>query len=203
MTQPTPHQTRLLEERLPDTLKHITQHLGPAQAVWSRDAAGETLPFTVLHFSPQPVAGASTFLTHGLAETVLLLPGGIPIRQELMLALYDGQVEPARAAEILLYLGSELLKGETALQYGGLAGPFAAPFGEACDKTAFYLTPPNYFPDALAICPATSPPTLFLWAVPVTEAEGQFAYDAGGAAMEALLADANPDVLNVRRPSLK
>jgi hypothetical protein len=182
-------------------LGHLETTLGYCQGAWTKGTDGQELPFHIAHWHHQPCHSAVTCSTLGLFRHEVTLPQRqTTLQQELMLSVY-GLEHQSLLASWLYHCGQLFLGQSQALSLHQVIGAFDTMLGDS-DKCAFFVAPPVYFPPELAVWQDSVPYTHLLWLVPVTREEGLFIAKQGGSAFEALLAEDEPDILNLNRPSL-
>lgn len=165
-------------------LAHFERHLGETVGGWSQDAAGVQLPFDVLRFDGVPHGGCASYATVGLSEHKLSGPRK-DLRLELIMGLSAAAAPPV---SVLAGVGEEILARHQAL----LRGEVVKVGGEI---DWLYATVPVYYPDALAQFDDVA----VVWLVPVRESEAQFVKRHGWDAFEDRVADADPDLTDLRR----
>jgi hypothetical protein len=163
---------------VPPVIRHIEAHLGlidPRVGLWGWDHRGGTR-LDVHAFRDRPLAGATTLCSFGLSEHEVCSPHG-HVRQELLLACWDRFVTP-RLADLAAIAANEALEGHTALLHGQVLGP-AGPLIPGSELRALLCLEPFLYPDTLAVCRDTEPPTEFIWLIPISEAEAREVASAG------------------------
>ena len=163
-------------------LAHFERHLGQTAGGWSQDASGVRLPFDVLRFDNAPHGGCTSYVTVGLSEH--LLDGRF--RLELIMGL-QASVDPP--LPVLVRVGEEIISRHAAL----LRGDVVKVGGGGVEW--LYATVPVYYPDALAQVDGVA----VVWLVPVSDSEAQFVKQHGWDPFEDRLAEADPDLTDLRR----
>jgi hypothetical protein len=182
---------------VPPLIAHLERHLGPIV----RGAEDARLPGVwVVVFSDRPAPGATTYATLGLSHHLLTGVAGRQYRLEL-LGCSRAEFDALAPEGALLTVAEEMLARHAPLLRGQVVGP-AGSIVPGSTLRAFYCTVPVYFPDALAQCPATEPPTVFAWLIPITADEAEFVAVHGWDAFEDLLEACEPDLLDLRRASV-
>jgi hypothetical protein len=177
-------------------IEHVESYLGPIQA-------GARLREGVqgAQFRERPVAGSSSFMTLGLSHHVLKQGSGKGIRIELVIACRDNFVESLSPLSILADVADRVAATHVAPARGTVLGP-AGRFSPRFPMEALYCCNPVYFDDGLAQFSGFSEPLVIIWLVPITPEEALYVRESGWNAFEYLLETANPDLLDLERPSL-
>jgi hypothetical protein len=163
---------------------------------------GWTLPESsngvqVVRFRGRPVATASTCVTIGLSRHILQMPGGREVRQELAFTAYD-HFNAEGIASFLLTFSDHIVKKHAALLRGQVVGP-SDPIISGISLNAVYVAIPVLFDDSFATFDNTSPPTVFVWALPLHTSEANYVRYNGWNALEDLLEEKDPDLLDLNR----
>lgn len=181
--------------------KHIQQTLGPILKEWEERIDGSPLPFAIAQLNEQPASDATCFVTMGLSDAELRFPRGTPTRQELVFACH-----PAHMLEnvqgLLAAVALERMKSGRAFARGDVEGPAGFLF-PSTNLQALYASLPSYFSDAFAKDTHTSPPTHFMWMIPITAGEASFVARVGWGVFEDELVRQDPDLLDLNRPEIK
>jgi len=181
-------------------IEHMEMYLGEIQDGWTGASSDHESAFQVARFKNGAIDG-HCFSTIGLSNHVVhSVKSGKKFRCELMMMAHDGvNVLPA----ILDQVAHEMLDSGVVLLRGDVIGPRGRIF-ERSDMSCLYVTNPVYLPDEFCICEVPElGPVLFIWLVPITEAEGNFVRASGWEAFEDLLQDDDPDLLDIYRSSCK
>lgn len=183
----------------PKLIRHLEKHLGPIQAGWPMRSAGEAV--FIVKFEDQPFAGAVTFTTLGLSETILHQLAGGNTRQELLFSTYATENDE-EIASLVMTVVDEIVEANHALARGQVLGP-AGPILDDAKAEALYCTHPVYFPDPFHTVTGVDPAVYFVWLVPVMKAEATFVRNHGWDKFETLLEKQNPDLLNLNRKPVR
>lgn len=180
-------------------LRHLERYLGvPERLSIARDLPGaEPLPVKIGLFADVPADGAVTCATIGLSEKVLRLEGG-PVRQELVFTCYRPQLDDGVLDSIFTILHDLLARGEP-LRHG-VIHDLGAPLVPAASTEGLFTFPPVYFDENFARLDG-EPPVFFTWLVPVTRPEIRFIEEHDWPAFDEHLDSADPDLLDLTRPS--
>lgn len=181
-------------------IKHVELHLGPIEGGWSKYTNGTVAPFTIVRFRDQPHPGVSTYLTLGLSNHVISLASGRPVRQELLLSA-DRRFDSWNIPGLLGTVGREVLTRHQGLLRGEVLGP-AGPLLPGSSLEALYCASPVHFPDSFAVCGSTSPPTVFVWLIPIASEEAEAVRSHGWSHFEDVLVTKKPDLFDLERAGL-
>ncbi|MCB1257162.1 MAG: suppressor of fused domain protein, partial [Microthrixaceae bacterium] len=181
-----------------DVIAHMESFLGPIDGGWSKTEAGERLPFTVLRFSGAPIPGTATFVTLGLSDVALALPGRQLVRQEFLVSTYDRFHSASIVTALHDVAVDAARRGDALLRGSVCAGPFGLP-GVVTD---LYCAIPVFFPDSFHVWRGSDPPTVFVWLVPITTEEHRFVEEKGWESFEQILESQDPDLLDLSRLGL-
>jgi hypothetical protein len=151
-------------------------------------------------FPHQPAPEVLTYATLGLSHHLLALREGRCVRQEFVLALHERFGQDSLAA-LLLHVAEDVLGRHRALLRGEVL-PLGAPLVSQSAATDLYATLPVVFPDSFATFSDTSPPTVFVWLVPIMREESRFIQAHGWSEFETLLEQSEVDLFDLARPSV-
>lgn len=177
--------------------RHLERYLGPITRGWAAtDPGGVQLCL----FEERPFEGMVTYTTLGLSRHKLAMPRGREVRQELLLSVAV-RFANDDLAKMLDHVAERLLRDHRALLRGEVAF-----FGQriarssACDS--LYVSLPIVFPEGLATCEETQPPTVFAWLVPIHPAEAALVNQHGWSELEVRWERADPDLFDLERSSV-
>jgi hypothetical protein len=179
-----------------EVLNYVEEEFGPAEFVWHRDKEGELLRVAVAKFNDVPMKNCSTFVTLGLSHTPLHQETGKDIRQELLMHAFE--YDDLSIAALLSVLAEQIKEKQQALKNRSvitISEPIA-------NKSAFYVTSPRYLSKEFGVNSATTPITLFVWCIPITDEEKEFVSRYGPEAFEDLLEKKDPDLTIISRNSI-
>jgi hypothetical protein len=180
---------------------HIEKTLGPITKEWEHRADGSQLPFAIAQVDDQPMSGAVSYVTMGLSDWELRFPSGTPARQELVIACHRKHaVENVQG--LLAGLAVERSQSRRALARGEVEGP-AGPLLPTTELQALYASLPVYFTESFSKDASTTPPTHFMWLVPISVEEASFVSRQGWNAFEDLLVKQDPDLLDLTRHKVR
>ncbi len=176
--------------------RHLERYLGPIARGWS--TSGDMTGVQVCLFEERPAPGVVTYATLGLSRHLLDMPRGRQVRHELLLSA-SVSFAHEDLAKLLLYLAEGLLREHKALLRGQVL-PLGHPVAPASGCDSIYVARPVVFPEGLATCVDTQPPTVFPWLVPVHAAEATLVSRLGWNEFEDRLERVDPDLFNLGRP---
>lgn len=206
---------------MPGLVAHFERFLGPSASGWMRSNTGELLPFQVVRWSRGPDVGSVVYSTLGLSRTVMDSGCDAPrqVRQELVMMVTKSL--PAEyvlavfvdAVSVTVRTGRALARGDVlgpvppVSPAGGGAGLTALPAPGrprssiwGSEMSALYVADPVYLPDEFArVGVDDGPEVRMAWLVPITSAEARFVREHGWEEFEELLADQDPDLVDVFR----
>jgi hypothetical protein len=177
---------------------HYSTFFGPPRAVYS--ASGETDEFSVDLFRDVPCAGATTLLTRGLSDLGELHREGHPLLQELMFSFWDG-FDAEKLIELLVLIGHETVEGRRPLLWGEVLPP-GGPILPGVALSAFYVAQPSYLAPTFGELEQEQGTVRIRWLVPLYDHEATWVEQHGHERFEDLLETQDPDLLDLRRPSL-
>jgi hypothetical protein len=186
----SPEPSNKLDSHLP---KHAQRYLGIPSNLW--DGGNGVL---VAKYTDTPFEEYTTLLAVAEEEAELEFADGRPCQQLLMMTCPDGAAD--ECAKELARLAENLYSQDQALPYGFVMDATAGIFGDE-NMQAWYVAPPLYFDEELAVDVKADPPTLYLWLVAITGAERGFVESQGSDAFEALLEAQDPDMTDWGRES--
>ena len=177
--------------------EHLEQHLGPIERGWS----AESLPgVQVCLFRDRPETGVFSLATLGLSNSILAMSGDRNVRQELLLAI-RGDVFLDDLVKMLMHVAETLLARKRALLRGDVF-PLGQPIGKGSAASALYSSIPVIFPESLATLRDSTPPTVFVWMIPLLASEAAFVESSGWSEFEDCMEAANPDLFDIARGSI-
>ena len=175
---------------------HIEKYLGTITKGWSLKDGNNGIQ--VLEFKDELETGVYTYTTLGLSNKILTL-GDKNVRQELIFAAYN-LFDKGEIASFLLTFASHikdtgkgLLRGECVEGKPLIAGVKA---------TGIYSSNPVFWQDGFYAYEESSPPTIFVWLMPIMKDEATYIKEAGWSAFEDLLETAQCDFWNLNRDSI-
>ena len=98
------------------TARLLQARLGQPDEEWKGTADGSPYGFTLLKYSGRPSEGVAAYLTLGLSDRELDLPGEGPVRQELLIC--HEEAEGWNSPSLLHYTAERLLQQGQALRQG-------------------------------------------------------------------------------------
>jgi hypothetical protein len=186
--------TRRLEQ-------HLTRLLGPpSRLTAARDSEdNRKAAFALGLFDDVPAEGAFTLVSSGISEHELRDEEGAA-RVEILFSAWnrfrDGSLE-----ETLFTLGDTIIDAGTVIHTGLL---YELPRTVTDNTVMRHLLayPPTYFDDALASVDVDGGTIGLVWMIPLHEEEADFIEAHGADAFADLLAEHDPDLLDLRRQSI-
>ncbi len=173
---------------------HVRSWLGPPAVLREIQLEGGA-SVALLSVTGAPCDGATTIVTSGLGDLDHRL------HEELVVTCWsDGPVHDLTlVVEVLV---RQLAEGREPLLYGDVVGP-AGPLVPGMQMEAIYTCEPTYFPEGFARFVSDDGCEIRVrWLLPIY-AEEAYAVDAKGASyFEDLLAERDPDLLTLDRPSV-
>ena len=183
-------------------IDHLERHLGAIQSGWPSRTIGSSKPsFQVAQFSSGSGPGTVGYATLGLHRQALRSPASNKHIHMELLALLPTYLEAHQAAAILLQVGETVGTSGLALLRGHVIGPAGRIWDES-EMTAFYVGIPVYFPDAFAGVVVDGVDVVLAWLIPIYSAEAEYIWGAGWESFEQLLAELDPDLTDLQRPSV-
>ena len=184
-------------------MEHLRKQLGESRSSSSSSSpGGAPLPFGVVEIPNQPMQGALTYATAGLSSTTLKQPDGSLIRQELLLCTH-GQQASDKLIQLLFFVGDRLRQEGEALTAGEVLD-LNEPVVPGSTLTALFFWSPLYFPEpAWRLETVEPPPILFAWAIPISHEEQLLVAREGPERLDELLAQQDPDLLDLTRRSVR
>ena len=140
-------------------------------------------------------------MTLGLTHHVFHQAEGANVRLELLIACHAKTVDAFNPGSVLANVHDMCVPGHHAPPRGTVLGPRRRFFPES-EMTALYCSLPTCFHEDLAAFDGFPEPFLPIWLVPITSDEARFIHENGWPAFESLLGEADPDLLDLSRPSI-
>lgn len=148
-------------------VEHLESYLGEIGRGW-----GDSGDIKVIEFPDQPMEGVVTYATLGLSSTALPMSEGRTVRQEFLVSV-NSSFEPERIASFLSTFAEYVRGQDQALLRGDVVGP-SVPVIPGVRAVAVYASIPVFFDDDLAAYEGTSPPTVFVWLIPLPAEDAEF-----------------------------
>ncbi len=177
---------------------HITSELARPSELYVVD--GPSAPFRILQIEGVPQNDALVYVTEGVGTRLLEQPSGRLVRQELVLIVHqacasdDARRPIGTLADSVLGSGRALVRGEVVNGTG--------PMVDGSSLSAFCCLAPAPLPQSFWLFSDSDPPTMFIWLVPLTRLEAEFARRVGPDDFEGQLVEAQNmvDLFDLRRP---
>lgn len=179
---------------------HLEGYLGEIEVGWSRDADGHEMPFQVVRFPGGSGSGTVSFATLGLSRYPLASSSGKEIRHELLMIVPDG-LRDGPIPGLLQQIGTEVLAAARPLLRGEVIGP-RGELVAGSRMEAVYVAIPVYLPEDFAVYEGDGERVAVVWLVPISAEEASFVKANGWRAFEERLAQSDPDLTDLFRPSL-
>ncbi|MBO0745953.1 MAG: suppressor of fused domain protein [Candidatus Dormibacteraeota bacterium] len=179
---------------------HLERYLGEIEGGWSVDKDGHDMPFQVVRFPRGSGSGTVSFATLGLSRYPQPSYSGKEIRQELLMIVPD-RLRDGPVPGLLQQIGMEVLAAARPLLRGEVIGPRGS-LVAGSPMEAVYAAIPVYFPDDFAVYEGDDEPIVIAWLVPISAREASYVKQYGWEAFEQHLAETDPDLTDVFRPSL-
>jgi hypothetical protein len=157
-------------------------------------------PIQVARFDHQPVSTAVTLVTTGLSKHVLHQLSPRDIRMELLACAYS-EFDIPDLAKVVFALAQEILEKHHAPARGDVIGP-RGPICSGSNLEALYFSHPAYHSAGLDKFEGDPPETIIAWIVPISASEAAYIHQHGWSAFEELVESKEPDLLDMKRPSL-
>jgi hypothetical protein len=171
---------------------HLRLALGTPVLSTSGKAFGRRAAFRVDTYADQPAEGAFTMVTVGLCET--------PLRPELLMCAWDAWRSDAFYST-LFTVADDLAERSLPVEQGMVLELPAPVVPESKMSHLFIYQPVYHLEDLQPIETAAGPVPVF-WLVPITDAESRVVDDDGWEALDTLLLEHDPDLLDLRRDSM-
>jgi hypothetical protein len=173
-------------------INHVEYFLGAIDDAWQSESG-----IKVAHFRDKPVDGVATYVTLGLSHHVLPMHGERTVREELVFSAYE-KYPRAQIASFLLTFCDFVLSKHKALLRSNVIGP-SDPIMPDVSLNAIYAAIPVVFDEGFATYSDTSPPTIFVWLIPLHGTEAKFVKKNGWSQFEDILEAKDPDLWDLNR----
>jgi hypothetical protein len=154
-------------------------------------AHGRRASWSVDTYDDQPAEDAFTLATVGLCDT--------PLEQELLLCAWNAQKSDA-LYNTLFTVADELVTRGLPVDAGSLL-ELPAPIVPRSFLRHLFAFEPLYHFQEVPVIDTAAGPVQMLWLIPVTDKEAEFIEEHGPQAFDDLLAERDPDLLDLLRPS--
>jgi hypothetical protein len=179
----------------PNLVQHLESHLGLINEGW-----GDTSEIKVVAFRDQPHQGVVTYLTLGLSDYLLPMTHGRKVRQELLVSVYS-RYNSKDVAAFLVSFSEYIVSQNRALLRGDVVGP-SQPLVPNVSANAVYASIPVFFEDDFRTFDGSSPPTVFVWLIPLPSSDAEFVKQSGWDAFEDRLEASEVDFWDLDRVGL-
>lgn len=183
-------------------LQHFEKFLGAGIiSSTAKDAiSGEGLDINICLFKNKPVTNAFTLATIGLSNKVLHQPDKTPVKHEIVFCAHRPFLSDELYAR-LFDVADEILSQEDSITIGQLFD-FEEPLSGKTKMEAFVFYEPGYFDDGLFVYEDVDPAVIVAWAIPIHRKEMEFIEKNGPEAFDELLAEHDPDLMDLSRASI-
>ncbi len=176
---------------------HIERSLGLVNKEWRSEQNPEIVVSSIYD---TPDDGMTSLVAYSATPKQLLYPDNSPIHQAFIaVATEEAQIDPL--AVLVKHFAKTLWSQPTAMPYGFILRGHEDVLNST-GKTAYYVAPPMYFPQAFSFEQDFEPKTLFLWLVPITEKEARYVELNGASKFEAIIQRHDANMLDYQRESL-
>lgn len=187
-----------------DLITHLESEFGEIKHGWDRFPEGGKWPFQVISLGNGRYNGISTFSTLGLSNYLLNSPvSSKNIQQELFL-MVPNSYGYKNIPSLLNDIGSFAIENKKAFLRGYIVDCYSGIALIHTNFTAFYVSPPVYFPDSFASFSSISDETVIAicWLIPIYEEEKVFIKNNGWEKFEEVIENANPNFFDINRKIL-
>lgn len=183
-------------------LNHFQKYLGPgAISSTTKDPdTGEPLAVKICLFNNKPVKNAFTLATLGLSNTLLYKPDKTPVRHEVLFCAHKPFLSDEIYSRLFDFIDFATTQDESITL--GMLFDFETPISSKSSMEAFVFYEPGYFDDEIFVFKEMNPPVIMAWAIPIYRKELQFIEEFGPNAFDELLAEHDPDLLDLSRESI-
>jgi hypothetical protein len=155
--------------------------------------------FSIEEFERQPCEGASTLVSFGLAERQA--KQALHHNHELLFCCQQRFVS-LDLAKVIGSIVTKVIQTGKPLFRGDVLGP-AGPLLPGVPVEALYVCPPSYFKEPFFKFQASDDVDVhILWLIPIHRGEAEWVRQRGWSEFESLLQAKNPDLLDLKRPSI-
>jgi len=176
-------------------ISHIERHLGTIGASWTLKENENHVQ--VIRYPDAPIKSVATFVTLGLSHHLLAMSDTQNIRQELIFSAYQ-KFNEGKIASMLLTFSDFVIHRHKAILRGDIECS-NEPIIPDIPLTCLYATIPTLFQDSIDVCHLTSPPTVFVWLLPLHRSEANFVKTNGWSKFEEMLEKLKADVFDLCR----
>lgn len=182
----------------PNVVQHLDEILGVQedQRIWSFKEDG----FWVLEYTNTPTKHANTYLSTGLGRHVLGQNSGTPIRQELLMTVWE-EYSSFDPAEKVASLSFDLLERHIPIPNHQVIPWHGGIFG-GLKFSALYCTGARHMAEEMEVIEG-DPNLVFVWLIPIYPSEQEFCKEMGWQAFEDKINKQQPDFFNLERPTVK
>ena len=175
---------------------HLENYLGPIIRGWSTNE--NDLGIQVSLFNEIDKPGVNTYSSLGLNKIVLDISNK-SVRHELIFAAYE-TYPTDEISYFLMTFAEYIAKRGVGLLRGDFMTGF--PLIKGATVSGIYASIPVFWPDEFHIYEDTSPKTVLVWLIPITNKEADTIADKGWDFFEDLLEGSDCDFWDLKRKSL-
>jgi Suppressor of fused protein (SUFU) len=192
------------EDYLEARESHYQRFFGPLEQNVMHSTDVKPVHIDIYQFAPTPQRPYWTLITSGMSNERQVEPEDcaehMSPRAEILMYVFEPKDWMFDALKVLAEMP---FQDETYLHWWHTV-PFGMPLGEEPSLlTAFFFLPPYFEPEGFTDLELDSDGIDFLWAVPITEAEREYAIEYGSQELEKVLEDAElSPVVDESRESL-
>jgi hypothetical protein len=179
-------------------LHHIEKYLGKFDSSWAEENMKNAC--NVLGFFNTPIKGVNTYVTAGLNKHILNMPKKRLVREELIISVENNFCSDD-IVSFLISFSDFILSKHQALLKGDVIGPYE-PIIPNVKTNSIYSTDPFFFDDQFIVLKESSPPTVFVYLMPILESEVKFIHSHGWSQFDNLLEKKMPNIFNLDRLSI-
>lgn len=176
---------------------HLEKFLGTVTQSFSLE--NRDLGVQVLEFHNTPTSRVKTYSTLGLSNHILCSKTGIEFRQEFIFAAYE-EFNRRDIASVILSLCEYVLENHIAFLRGEIIGE--KQLFPNVEANSLYISIPVFWDDEFHIFSESTPPTIFIWLLPIMSDEFHFIKTYGWSAFEDKLELTECDFWDLNRKSI-
>ena len=178
---------------------HFNQYLGQESdnSGGTNLVSGQSPDVRIYRYDNKPVDHAFSLASVGLHKTIFHQPDGQPVRHEILFCAWQQFLSDKIYACLFEYIAYQQSQPGS-ITIGELFN-FEAPVCDNSKMEAFVFYEPGYFDEGLAVFDGVTPQVVMAWAIPIHRKELAFIEQNGASAFDELLAEHDPDLLDLAR----
>lgn len=177
-------------------LHHIEQTLGPVSKGWKEGTKNQTIDVVLILNAP--AEGLQTYCTIGLSEQKFMLSDKkSSVRLEIFLGCHQMDANED-LVWLLFHIANKLKSSNTALERGEVLNIGSSIFPKS-SFSKLYVAAPTIYPEDFWALTETKPETIFVWLIPIADAEAEFISQNGWEKFESLLETFEGDIFDIER----